>query len=138
MLTIRIGQLPGRITELALENGSKVNTALETAELNPEGFEVRVNGGLADGDTVLADGDTVLLVRKIRGNTDHIMVRVGQLPGRIIEIALNGDRTVNMALETAELNPEGFEVRVNGALADGNTVLADGDTTLLVRKIRGN
>lgn len=68
MLTIRIGQLPGRITELALENGSRVTTALEIADLNPEGFEIRVNGVPVELNSSLSDGDTVLLVRKIRGN----------------------------------------------------------------------
>jgi sulfur carrier protein ThiS len=69
---------------------------------------------------------------------NHILVRIGRLPGRISEIALNGDRTVAAALEAAELDSEGYELRVNGQTADVETTLQDGDTVLLVKKIKGN
>lgn len=71
-------------------------------------------------------------------NIDHIITRVGRLPGKITEIALNGDRTVAAALAAAELDPSGYECRVNGSPADAGTVLQDGDTVLLVKKIKGN
>jgi sulfur carrier protein ThiS len=67
-----------------------------------------------------------------------ITVRVGRLPGRINEIALNGGRTVQHALEGAELDGTGHEIRVNGELSTATADLKDGDTVLLVRKIRGN
>ena len=69
---------------------------------------------------------------------EHITVRVGRLPGRIAEIALNGGRSVADALAAAELDPTGYEVRVDGSPADASTQLADGQTLLLVKKIKGN
>ena len=69
---------------------------------------------------------------------EHITVRVGRLPGRIAEIALNGGRSVADALAAAELDPTGYEVRVNGSPAEAGTELEDGDTVLLVKKIKGN
>ena len=69
---------------------------------------------------------------------EHITVRVGRLPGRISEIALNGGRTVADALGAAELDPAGYEIRVDGNPADASTQLADGQTVLLVKKIKGN
>lgn len=68
----------------------------------------------------------------------HITVRVGRLPGRITEIALNGDRTVAAALQAAELDSAGYEIRVNAALAALDTVLEDGSTVLLVKQVKGN
>ncbi len=68
MITVRIGRLPGRIEELALESGSVVADALEVSALDPEGYEVRVNGAPTDLEAELTDGDTVLLVKKIKGN----------------------------------------------------------------------
>ncbi len=139
MINVRIGRLPGRIEELALENGAVVEDALEIAELDPAGYEIRVNGAPTDVDAELSDGDTVLLVKKIKGNTDgYITVRVGRLPGKIEEIALNGGRSVADALEAAELDPAGYEIRVNGAPTDVDAELSDGDTVLLVKKIKGN
>jgi len=70
--------------------------------------------------------------------SDFITVRVGKLPGKIQEIALNGDRSVEDALKASEIDPAGFEVRVNGRPATTDTSLSDGDTVLLVKKITGN
>lgn len=68
----------------------------------------------------------------------HITVRVGKLPGRITEVALNGDRKVSAALSAAELDAAGFEVRVNGQSATPDTVVENNDTVLLIKKIKGN
>lgn len=70
--------------------------------------------------------------------SDYINIRIGKLPGRINEVALNGDRTVGAALEAAELDPAGYELRVNGSPAHADSSLEDGDTVLLVKKIKGN
>ena len=67
-----------------------------------------------------------------------IMVRAGKLPGKIHDIALNGDVTVQGALEAARLNAHGFEVRVNGEDCRMGDILKEGDTVLLVKSIRGN
>ncbi|HVT16664.1 MAG TPA: hypothetical protein VHQ90_10875 [Thermoanaerobaculia bacterium] len=69
---------------------------------------------------------------------DFITVRVGRLPGRIVEIALNGGRSVGDALAGAELDFTGYEIRVNSELAQLGDELEDGDTVLLVKKIKGN
>lgn len=68
----------------------------------------------------------------------YINVRVGRLPGRIMEIVLNGARTVAAALETASLSAEGFDIRVQGQPSTLTTELHDGDIVLLVKKIKGN
>ena len=67
-MIVRVGRLPGKIEELALGSGAIVADALSIAEIDPEGYEVRVNGSPADMDYELADGDTILLVKKIKGN----------------------------------------------------------------------
>lgn len=66
-------------------------------------------------------------------------VRIGTLPGRIRDYVLNGGRTVEKALEVADLSPESdAEVRVNGEVANMNTELKEGDCLLLVGGIEGN
>lgn len=70
--------------------------------------------------------------------TSFIKVRVGRLPGRIQELALNGDRTVATALQTAGLDATGYEIRVQGAPATPSSTLQEGDIVLLVKKIKGN
>jgi len=69
---------------------------------------------------------------------DFINIRIGQLPGCIIDVVLNGDRTVGAALEASELDAEGYEIRVDGAAATESTSLSEGQTVLLVKKVKGN
>lgn len=80
---------------------------------------------------------TQIGAKKIK-TMEYITVKAGKLPGKIEEISLNGERTVAACIEAAGLNPEGFEIRVNGSVADMDTELNDGDTVLLVKKIKGN
>ena len=68
MITVRVGRLPGRITEFVLEDGVTVAQALEIAELDPTGYEIRVNGATTAEVATLEDEDIVLLVKKIKGN----------------------------------------------------------------------
>lgn len=67
-ITVRVGKLPGRIHEVALNGGRKVKDALEGAGLDPSGFETKVGTVAATMETDLKQGDTVLLVKKIRNN----------------------------------------------------------------------
>lgn len=67
-IVVRVGKLPGRINDIALNGGRKVSDALHGAELRADGFEIKVNGVAATADTALASGDVVLLVRKVAGN----------------------------------------------------------------------
>jgi hypothetical protein len=70
---------------------------------------------------------------------DYITIKIGKLPGRIVEISLNGGRTVADAIEAAEIGDvAGYEVRANGAPATMTTVLSNGATVLLLKKIKGN
>jgi len=67
--TLKIGVIPGRISEISLENGiTTVEQALIAADLQIAGYEVRVNGQIVPLETVVSNGDTVLLVKKIKGN----------------------------------------------------------------------
>ena len=86
MITVRVGQLPGKIRTIdAPADGCTVASLLNTAELNATGHEIRVDNQLATLDTPVSNNQTVLLIRPVKGNAegDMITVRVGQLPGKI-------------------------------------------------------
>ena len=67
-ITVRIGLLPGMINTIALNGGRKVKDALAGANLNPNGYEIKVQAAPATIETDLKQDDTVLLVRKVKGN----------------------------------------------------------------------
>ena len=138
-IQVKVGKLPGAVTEIALNGSRTVADALTAANLNPAGFQIKVNGGDATLETTLEGGETVFLVKKIKGNAgDYITVKVGKLPGAVTEIALNGSRTVADALTAAALDPKGFQVKVDGSDAEMDTELSQGSTVFLVKKIKGN
>lgn len=137
-MNVKAGKLPGQIKEYAVEEDSTVQEVLDVAALDHTGYEIRMDGGIANLDDAVDEGAVVLLVKKVKGNDSFITVKVGQMPGEIVSIALNGERTVTAALEAAALDHTGYEIRVNGAPADPGTALNDGDTVLLVRKVKGN
>lgn len=68
-ISVKIGKLPGKIHDIALNGGRKVSDAIEGAEIaGCEGFEVRVNGMIGSVDSILKNNDIVLLIKKIKGN----------------------------------------------------------------------
>ncbi len=137
-VAVKVGRLPGKIVEIALNGERTVAAALGAAELSGvEGYEIRVNGAPAEPETTLSEGDVVLLVKKIKGNDDGcVIVRIGKLPGSIQEVALMIEkRTVADALSVAEISQEsGYQIRVNGALAEVDTELHEEDTVLLMKE----
>lgn len=132
-INIRIGRLPGRIQEIALNGDRTVATALATAGLDAAGFEIRVQGQPATPATTLAEGDLVLLVKKIKGNADFIVVRVGRVPGPPLTEVAVADQTVRAAIQAADLALAlpGEVVFVNDSLAELATRVADGDTVVI-------
>ena len=68
-----------------------------------------------------------------------ITVRIGKLPGQIIDVALNGGRTVADAVSGANYGSvSDYEIRVNSVVGNLRTELKESDTVLLIRKIAGN
>lgn len=70
MKTIRVGAMPGRINEFAVEEGTSIAKVLELAELNPTGYDVKVDGvNVNPAETfVNANTNLVLLTKQVKGN----------------------------------------------------------------------
>lgn len=135
-VTVRVGKLPGTLSDVALEGGATVADALREAGLSAEGHQIRVNGTNADASRTLAEGDTVLLTRQIKGN--QTVVRAGRLPGTLANVAVEDGATIQDVLSAAGLSTEGHQVRLNGESAELDAEVEDGDTILLTRQIKGN
>lgn len=134
--TIKVGVLPGAIVEYLVEEGTTVAQALEMAQLSSEGYDVRLDGDNVELETVIPTTAKVLvLVKKIKGNVS--IIKIGVLPGAIVNYSYEEVMTVKEALDIAGLNPEGYDIRL-----DGNNVnlddMADGQVLILVKKIKGN
>lgn len=139
--TIRVGMMPGRINEYAVEVGTKISDVLALAELNASGYDVKIDGEKVDLSTaVVADNTSlILLCKQIKGNVDKT-VRVGMMPGRINEFAVEIGTKVADVLQLAELNASGYTVKIDGEKADLTSAVVTDTTSLilLAKEVKGN
>ena len=67
-ITVRVGQLPGTIQTIKAPSPADVKSVLAKANINPSGYELRLDSVRCDINTKVADGQTILLVKAIKGN----------------------------------------------------------------------
>lgn len=67
-IIVKVGKMPGVLTEVALGAGATVANALEAAGLSADGMDIRVSGNTATLETALTNGSIVILAAKIKGN----------------------------------------------------------------------
>jgi hypothetical protein len=69
--TIRVGIMPGRITEYAIATGTSIADVLAMAELDHSGYDVKVDGvKVTNLDSAVVDENTslILLAKQVKGN----------------------------------------------------------------------
>lgn len=136
--TIRVGVMPGRIQEVAVESGATVADALQIAGLDAGGYDIKVDGTKVDAEHTIADSaNLILLVKQVKGNGT---VRVGAMPGRIQEFAVeNGTKIADLIAE-AGLETNGYEVKVDGQKVDADSAVVTDSTSLvlLTKMVKGN
>ncbi len=136
MKQITVGKVPGTLSEVAVENGATVADALAAGNLDAEGFEIKVNGSTASLTDDAPDGANIFLVKQIKGN--QCVVTVGKVPGTLSELAVESGTTIEAVLELADLDAEGFEIKMNGSTVSEDTAVVDGANIFLVKQIKGN
>lgn len=78
------------------------------------------------------------MARGRRVEENEIFVKVARTGGQVHEVCLNGERTVEDALEAAEVDySENSRIRVNGVSAELEDELSDGDNVTVSGKIKG-
>jgi sulfur carrier protein ThiS len=67
MIHIKVGKIPGSITEVVLEDDATVADALTAASLSADGYTIKLNGETASTSTTVEDEDEVILTKSIKG-----------------------------------------------------------------------
>jgi len=77
--------------------------------------------------------------RALPANSSTFNVRVGA-PGNVRNLSLGAAKswTVGEVLSLAEIDCKGYDLRVNGAPANGQSRVSEGQTILLLAPVRGN
>ena len=135
--TVRIGVMPGRINEFAVEESTTLREALAIAELDASGYEVKADGVKVENlDQTVGSTSLILLAKQVKGNAS---VRIGVMPGRINEFAVEGSTTFRQALEIAELDASGYEVKADGVKVENlDAEIGSTSLILLAKQVKGN
>ena len=66
---VKVGVLPGRITEVSVDSTTTVQDAIDFAELTVGDYEVKVDGVTVTDLSASAEGaGMILLAKKVKGN----------------------------------------------------------------------
>ena len=71
-------------------------------------------------------------------NMEKIKVKVLQIPGKAQEVELEDDHTVAAALKLAQIDNEGYTMKVRGKDVELDTELKAGQKLVLAEDIEGN
>ncbi len=138
---VRVGMMPGRIEEFAVEVGTPIKDVLDMAGLAPAGYDVKVDGTKTEDLSfpITESTNLILLAKQVKGNADKV-VRIGIMPGRISEYAIEIGTPVSKVIEMAELDSNGYDVKVDGTkITDLSAPITETtNLILLAKQVKGN
>lgn len=65
-------------------------------------------------------------------------LKVGVMPGKLTEIAIQPETTAFEAFDIAEIDVTGYELRLDGEKIDGDCTVNGGSLLIAMRRIKGN
>ena len=136
MLNIKVGVMPGKLTEVVAEEGTKVKEIFALAEIDIEGYELRLDGEKVKESDEVHSGNLLVAMKKIKGNSSTL--KVGVMPGKLTEIVIGEETTAFQAFDLAEIDVTGYEIRLDGEKIDGDCTVNGGNLLVAMKKIKGN
>ena len=136
MLNIKVGVMPGKLVEVVAEEGTKVRDIFTLAEIDIEGYELRLDGEKVKESDEIHSGNLLVAMKKIKGNSSTL--KVGVMPGKLTEIVLGYETTAFEAFDIAEIDVTGYELRLDGEKIDGDCTVNNGKLLVAMKKIKGN
>lgn len=136
MLNIKVGVMPGKLVEVVAEEGTKVRDIFTLADINTEGYELRLDGEVVKEYNEVQSGNLLVAMKKIKGNSSTL--KVGVMPGKLTEITLLPNTTAFEAFDIAEIDVTGYELRLDGEKIDGDCTVNGGNLLVAMKKIKGN
>lgn len=139
MLTVKIARVPGTVSEVTLEDGTDVATALQVAGMElTSGILLQVNGREANVGDILTDGARVTLAKGAKGNSG-LTIKVARVPGTVQELVMEEGATVGQALSLAGMEATaGILLQRNGSNCTVETRLENCDRITLAKGAKGN
>ena len=139
MFTVKIGKMPGEIKEYVLDGAVTVENALQTAGLSANGYDIKADGRTVNLDDSLSTSTRVLvLTKRVKGNAVFTL-KIGKMPGEIKEYVFESPVTVAVALQTAGLTANGYDIKLDGRTIDSmDYEITTGRVLVLTKRVKGN
>lgn len=133
--TIKVGVMPGKLTEIVINDDTTADDAFQLADLKVAGYEIRLDGTVIDENDIVNGGNLLVAMKKIKGNAT---LKVGVMPGKLTEIAILDGTNAKDAFAFAEIDTSGYELRLDGVVIDEDTDVSRGSLLVAMKKIKGN
>ena len=135
MKTLKVGQMPGKLVEVAIQEGMTAKEIFELAEVEISNHEVRLDGEKISLDTTINGWNLLLAMKMIKGNAT---LKVGQMPGKLTEIIVEEGLTAREAFGRVNVELANHEIRLDGNKIDLDTVVSGGNLLVAMKMIKGN
>lgn len=135
MKTLKVGQMPGKLVEVAIQEGMTAREIFNLAEVEISNHEVRLDGEKISLDTTINGGNLLVAMKMIKGNAT---LKVGQMPGRLTEIIVEEGLTAREAFGRVNVEIANHEIRLDGNKIDLDTVVSGGNLLVAMKMIKGN
>lgn len=136
MKTLKVGQMPGKLVEVAIQEGMTAREIFNLAEVEISNHEVRLDGEKISLDTTINGGNLLVAMKMIKGNAS--VIKVGQMPGRLTEIIVEEGLTAREAFGRVNVEIANHEIRLDGNKIDLDTVVSGGNLLVAMKMIKGN
>ena len=142
MTSVRVAFFPGKVYDINLDVPASVGAVLDILEENDnvtveDCMQLTVGGVAVNRNTIVSDGQKIVITKMVKGNA--VDVTVAKFPGASQMVTLEDGATVQDAINAADFETDGFEVKLAGVtVSDFNTTVTSGSRIILVKKVKGN
>ena len=136
MMNLKVGVMPGKLVEVAVEEGTSARRIFEIANVEVNNHEIRLDGAKINIDDAIEEGRLLVAMKMIKGNMPSI--KVGIMPGRlqIVEYTV-GEKAIDI-FNRADVTVSNHEVRLDGNKISLEDEINEGNLLVAMKMIKGN
>ena len=135
-MNLKVGVMPGKLVEVAVEEGTSARRIFEIANVEVNNHEIRLDGTKINIDDAVEEGRLLVAMKMIKGNMPSI--KVGIMPGRlqIVEYTV-GEKAIDI-FNRADVTVSNHEVRLDGNKISLEDEINEGNLLVAMKMIKGN
>lgn len=136
MLNLKVGMMPGKLVGVTVEEGTKVSEIFSMANVEISNHDVRLDGEKVSLDSEVRSGALLVATKQIKGNAGTI--KVGMMPGKLVEVTYEGGETVGELFNMAGVSVDNHDIRLDGERISIDSTINSGALLVATKQIKGN